>query len=625
MQTIASYLFRTGDIPVEDGGPNPLDFAFVQSVAPDLFVVERNYIDTARIQALQSEGTSVAGYMNLGTVDANRQYHAVDPGLGSDGDLAPLGDPRWRAAMTAEVDALLALGFDTLYLDDLVSYLQQGSSEAERSAAARQMVDLVNAVVVHARSVNPQVDVIFNGAPNIRSDAGLGVTDPARIAYREAADVFLAESYMTGFQNGTDDYGSALTEFPGSQFLAIEEATALSTRDSSFMDLAIQRGFVPLVAETGYTSERPANATTNGNPFSDYVLGTGGNDRLRGDGGNDVVIGGAGDDHLSNGGIPDRDLGSGVMSGGSGNDTIVGWASTDLITGGTGDDSIHASGGRDIVSGGVGRDTIEGGFGQDLLQGDADNDSILGEGGNDTAYGGTGLDWIDGGAGNDWLYGQASDDTLMGEAGSDRLFGGRGNDSLCGGAANDTLWGAGNDDRLFGDDGDDVMHGEGGRDTMQGGAGNDSMTGGWFSDWMYGGADDDTIEGDGGYDHLFGGRGNDLMSGGILDDTLYGAAGSDSLIGDSGNDMLHGEGDSDVFVFADGFGNDTINDFDALDDNETIDLSAVTAITDFNDLITGGHVTQVGSDLVISDLNGNSILLVGTQLADILDGGDVIF
>ena len=66
--------------------------------------------------------------------------------------------------------------------------------------------------------------------------------------------------------------------------------------------------------------------------------------------------------------------------------------------------------------------------------------------------------------------------------------------------------------------------------------------------------------------------GADTLSGGALDDVLYGLAGNDTILGEAGGDRLHGgAGDdtlnggagSDTFVFRDGDGVDTVQDFTA--------------------------------------------------------------
>lgn len=68
---------------------------------------------------------------------------------------------------------------------------------------------------------------------------------------------------------------------------------------------------------------------------------------------------------------------------------------------------------------------------------------------------------------------------------------------------------------------------------------------------------------------------------------------------------------NDVVGFAAGFGNDVINGFEALNDAEDIDLSAVSAITDFNDLVNN-YRNQVGA----RDLCDRSGHITGIKVDD---------
>ena len=65
------------------------------------------------------------------------------------------------------------------------------------------------------------------------------------------------------------------------------------------------------------------------------------------------------------------------------------------------------------------------------------------------------------------------------------------------------------------------------------------------------------------FNTLNGGGGNDTLNGGDSDDTLNGGDGNDTLNGSFGNDAMNGGAGNDIFVFAAGFGNDTITGFDA--------------------------------------------------------------
>ncbi len=70
---------------------------------------------------------------------------------------------------------------------------------------------------------------------------------------------------------------------------------------------------------------------------------------------------------------------------------------------------------------------------------------------------------------------------------------------------------------------------------------------------------------------------------------------------DAGNDTFSGQAGADTFFFKDGFGTDTITDFEVANSNEKINLAGVTGITSFNDL-TLNHLSDNGAgDAVITD------------------------
>lgn len=191
-------------------------------------------------------------------------------------------------------------------------------------------------------------------------------------------------------------------------------------------------------------------------------------------------------------------------------------------------------------------------------------------GGNDNADGGAGNDRIEGGTGDDVLFGNLGDDTLDGEAGDDTLGGGEGNDTLGGGSGNDALSGGEGDDRLSGGTGHDTLDGEAGNDRADGGSGNDALNGNLGNDVLLGragkdtangGKGNDTLAGHGGNDTLKGGEGRDALLGGKGRDTLSGGAGNDRLDGGGARDVLTGGANADRFVFAAGYGRDTVMDF----------------------------------------------------------------
>lgn len=347
---------------------------------------------------------------------------------------------------------------------------------------------------------------------------------------------------------------------------------------------------------------------------------------LAGDTAANTLRGGEGADTITGDGEAD------TLDGEGGDDLVEAGTGNDIVTGGTGNDQLYGDAGFDTVDGGAGRDSIWGGAQADMLSGGEDDDVLYGEGGVDNifgdagadlAYGGTENDRLFGGAGNDTLYGDAQEDRLFGEAGADLLFGGAGFDRLEGGSGNDTLWGGNQADNLLGNSEDDLLYGEGGFDRLFGGPGNDTLFAGDGPDALFGDANDDTLSGGLDGDRLFGGTGNDLIEGDAGNDELFGGAGFDTISGGAGNDTLAGNFNADTFIFVDGGGADVVTDFDLPNAFEKIDVSGLTSVTDFGDLITN-HSVQVGDEVIVSDGAGTSFTLLGVSMGD-LTSDDFIF
>ncbi|KPA19787.1 Serralysin C precursor [Shimia sp. SK013] len=404
------------------------------------------------------------------------------------------------------------------------------------------------------------------------------------------------------------------------------------------------------------------NDTITGNDADNEITGGGGNDSIDGGAGSDTAVinatlasvtvtdlgGGSvritssdGTDVFDNfeffrfssgtvtlavllGGSPAPTTGDDVIDGTSTPDTIDGLAGNDTITGLGGADSLLGNAGDDSLLGSAGNDTISGGGGADRIYGGSDDDRLLGGNGADTMSGGFNNDTVDGGIGNDLLRGNGGNDTLLGDEGRDTLIGGNGNDRLDGGEDNDRLDGGTRSDTLYGRDGDDILLGGGGADHLYGGDGNDTGEGGNGNDRFFGGGGNDVFSGDGGNDRAYGENNNDSLRGGGGDDTLVGGSGFDTLDGGLDNDELTGGGNADVFVFADGHGDDTITDFNATNGNEDIDFSSVSAITDIADLLANHIVSTAGGNVVIDTGGGNSLTLLGVDVAD-LGANDFIF
>ena len=337
----------------------------------------------------------------------------------------------------------------------------------------------------------------------------------------------------------------------------------------------------------------------------DTVLGGEGNDTIDTAIGADSIEGGDGDDNISTGTNLD------TINGGAGNDTITALSGADLIDGGTGNDSISSGAGFDTIFGGTGADVIFGGIGPDTIDGGDDNDFLDGGTNLDTISGGNGDDTINGASGADILDGQSGNDLIDASGGFDTISGGDGADTISGGIGADSISGGNDDDDIDAGSNTDTIDGGSGNDTIDGGSAGDLIDGGEGNDVIDAGSGFDTVTSGLGDDSIFGGLGNDSLISTAGNDTLDGGLGNDTLIGGSGDNVFEPGilgGDSDVLIFADDFGNDIINSFDLASagsgQNDLIDLSAVTEITDFADLVDN-HLSQA--------LDGSAIISVGTD------------
>jgi len=184
------------------------------------------------------------------------------------------------------------------------------------------------------------------------------------------------------------------------------------------------------------------------------------------------------------------------------------------------------------------------------------------------------------------------------------------------------LVGDASDDILTGADGDDTLDGGAGSDRLTGDAGDDTLDGGAQSDVLIGGAGNDLLIGGDGIDVLVAGAGGDTLFGGEATDLLFGISDRNEMLGEGGNDFLFGGSGTDLFIFSDDDGNDRVFGFDPSSTGDVVDLRAVSAITDYTDLVAN-HMEQDGDNVVIDDHAGTTIILVGLSLNE-LESGDFL-
>ena len=390
--------------------------------------------------------------------------------------------------------------------------------------------------------------------------------------------------------------GVAITGATASSLLltASEVGQAISVT-ASYTDA---QGFAELSTSQATADVQPApGVILNGTNAANTLTGSNGNDTLNGLGGNDTLSGLGGND---------------ALNGGSGNDLLDGGAGNDTMAGGTGNDSfvVDATGDVVVEVAGQGTDTVATALSSFSLAAIANVENL-------TFTGSGGFNGI-GNALANTITGGAGDDHLNGSDGNDRLNGGAGNDALDGGTSSDTMvGGAGNDSYFVDSTGDQLSEqANAGIDTVFAnvatyslgnnlenltytGTGNFTGSGNGLANTIIGGSGADGLSGNAGNDRLIGGAGNDSLSGG---------SGADRLEGGADNDVLNGGAGNDTFVFAPGFGRDTIVGFDANPANggqDVLDLAAF-GITNFN------------AQIVISDLGNDTLVRIGTDTITLL-------
>ncbi|WP_417493219.1 hypothetical protein [Maricaulis sp.] len=384
------------------------------------------------------------------------------------------------------------------------------------------------------------------------------------------------------------------------------------------------------------------NSTLDGGDGDDYVEGFDGNDTIIGGAGADMLKGRAGEDSLSGGDGDD------TLRGGDDNDILVGGAGADLLRGDAGFDTADYSGSAAGIDVRLWRGGANSG-------GDAEGDKLrdiehlIGSDFDDVMQGANGVDvTLDAGAGDDYAEGFNGNDTINGGDGNDILKGRAGDDILSGGDGDDILRGGNDNDTLIGGAGADVLRGDAGIDTVDysdSSAGidvrlwrNSANTGGDAEgdklrdiEIVVGSDHDDFLQGKNGVDvTLNGGDGNDFIDGlsgnntligGAGDDAIYGRAGTDRIDGGAGTDTLSGGTDADTFIFSDGYGADTILDFE--DGTDTIDLSGVSGMT--NAAAVFNAASYDGANTVIDLGGGDTLTINGWNYAAEMDGSEFIF
>jgi hypothetical protein len=142
---------------------------------------------------------------------------------------------------------------------------------------------------------------------------------------------------------------------------------------------------------------------------------------------------------------------------------------------------------------------------------------------------------------------------------------------------------------------------------VSGSSGSDSIDGSADPDDMSGLEGDDHLYGHDGHDTLYGNEGNDMLAGGAGDDVLDGGAGDDALWGASG---------ADTVIFRDGYGHDTIMDFDVSVDRVNLASSGVETWADVQDRL---GVDSDGFTALLTLDDGSTLRFEGLTVADLTE------
>ena len=311
-------------------------------------------------------------------------------------------------------------------------------------------------------------------------------------------------------------------------------------------------GFVLTNKETGETVSLPDFLT---NPLNYNFNFEGGSNTEESITNREVFEGTAAGDYIETGD------GFNISYGGDGDDTLAGGKDIDFMYGGNGDDLLLGRNGVNVLFGEEGNDTIY----------DGDHGSYLNGGnGDDMLYGGGGADVLDGGAGNDYLQGDHGNDTYIFGKGYDTdtinassdvntiIIKGYSASSMINtrNAHNDLIIHFDSEDstdcliidHFFDYNSNRDINFEFDNGTVLGQydikAKYAPIEGTENSDWLGIQTNEDIIyRGYDGHDGIGAGNGNDTLDGG------------------TGNDVLNGGNGTDTYIFAKGYGNDSINEW----------------------------------------------------------------
>jgi Ca2+-binding RTX toxin-like protein len=504
----------------------------------------------------------------------------------------------------------------------------QGSAESIESSSTGP-VGLVNtdaSGTLVIDDLTPTETLVLTATDTVEDDNGIGV-DAKVYQWESSADNGATWVAISG--------ANGLTFTPGQDQVGLVLRVVVTFTDNLGFDEIVVSQPTEIVGDQ--VAGTAANETITGTAAQDLLSGAGGRDTINGGAGADIITGGAGRD---------------TLNGDNGADTLTGGADRDIINGGAGADTINyvIGDGQDAVDGGAGNDTMN-------ITGTAGANTL------DVLFNGTSITLFDGStavnvenfdvnllAGNDTLsYDPAGGDVTTANiivnlqagtasgfssiAGIENVVAGSGNDTVRGNNLANTLNGGAGDDRFvaFNNDGNDTYIGGLGTDTLDLSATNAAATVSTVSAQSARIGNDslnsiENIIGSQGGDTIIMGGGVNVIDGAGGADTINAGGGNDIITGGAGNDNLNGGAGNDTFIFASGFGADTITGFDALaaggQDRLQLNSSLGVTLATFNTMvnITGSAGNTVVSIVGLTD----TITLLGVNSANV-DANDFLF
>jgi Ca2+-binding RTX toxin-like protein len=595
------------------GSNNKANFAFVPPGKEPTFQIEYKLYETKSLLKIDVFSTNSDGTQQDYKIEINN-FHEGDYGIYfhdyTIGTYRQVVDASWLGSVVANTSEISAIAATVKAEQEAADIYSLGSDQSIQPSNQRTGLNsFLGSPVTPTLSVDNLI-MQLNGTD---SDNVLTGTDLSEKIQGNAGNDILIGAGGDDRMNG----GTGADRLDGGT--GIDTATYATSAAGVSVKLNLVTAQVSAGDASGDILINIENLT--GSAFSDTLYG---------DANANTLLGGAGDDYLYG------RTGNDVIDGGTGNDWIEGGAGADTLSGGLGVDAVsylNATAGVTVnlslataqVSGSEASGDILSGF--ENLYGSAFVDVLTGDAGDNYINAGAGADTLGGGAGNDILVGAAGADIVSGGLGTDtasyynatagvtvnltlataQVSGGDASGDVLSGI--ESLRGSAFNDTLTGDAGTNVIEGGAGADTLTGGAGNDTAV-------YYNSAAGVTVNlslataqvsggeasGDilSGFENLSGSAFNDFLTGDAGSNILSGGIGNDMLTGGAGNDWMIGGGGADRFIFATGFGKDTITDFTvgAGLTHDTLQFNLGTAFDTYAELMAAA--TQVGVNTVIT-------------------------